>query len=35
MTHHSKGLIEENTKHYIFKLECFEVMQITAINWLF
>ena len=35
MTHHSKGLIEENTMHYILKLECAEVMQIIAIIWLF
>ena len=35
MTHHSKGLIEENTMHYILKLECSEVMQIIAIIWLF
>ena len=34
MTHHSKGLIEENM-HYILKLECSEVMQIIAIIWLF
>ena len=27
MTHHSKGLIRENTMHYILKLECSEVMQ--------
>ena len=31
MTHHSKGLIEENTMHYILKLECSEVMQTVAI----
>ena len=31
MTHHLKGLIEENTTHYILKLECSEVMQIIAI----
>ena len=35
MTHHSKGLIEENTMHYILKLECSEIMQIIAIKWLF
>ena len=35
MTHHSKGLIEENTMHSILKLECSEVMQIIAIIWLF
>ena len=35
MTHHSKGLIEENTVHYIFKQECSRVMQINAIIWLF
>ena len=35
MTPHSKGLIEENTMHYILKLECSEVMQIIAIIWLF
>ena len=35
MTHHSKGLIEENTMHYILKLECSEVMQIIAIIWIF
>ena len=35
MTHHSKGLIEENTMHYIWKLEYSEVMQIIAIIWLF
>ena len=35
MTHHSKGLIEENTMHYILKLECSEIMQIIAIIWLF
>ena len=34
MTHHSKGLIEENTMHYI-KQECSQVMQIIAIIWLF
>ena len=34
MTRHSKGLIEENTMHYILKLECSEVMQIIAILWL-
>ena len=33
MTHHSKGLIEENTMHYILKPECFEVMQIITIIW--
>ena len=31
MTHHSKGLIEENTMHYILKPEYSEVMQIIAI----
>ena len=35
MTHHSKGLIEEDTKHYIMKLECSELMQIIAIIMLF
>ena len=35
MTHHPKGLIEENTMHYFLKLECSEVMQIIAIIWLF
>ena len=35
MTHYLKGLIEENTMHYILKLECSEVMQIIAIIWLF
>ena len=35
MTHHSRGLIEENTMHYILKLECSEVMEIIAIIWLF
>ena len=35
MTHHSKGLIEENTMHYILKQEYSEVMQIIAIIWLF
>ena len=35
MTHHSKGLIKENTMHYILKLECSEVMHIIAIIWLF
>ena len=35
MTHHSKGLIEENTMHYILKQECSEVMQIIAITSLF
>ena len=35
MTHHSKGLIEENTMHYILKQECCQVMQIIAIIWLF
>ena len=35
MTHQSKGLIEENTMHYILKQECSEVMQIIAIIWLF
>ena len=35
MTHHSKGLIEENTMHYILKQECSQVMQIIAIIWLF
>ena len=34
-TPHSKGLIEENTMHYILKQECSEVMQIIAIIWLF
>ena len=34
MTHHSKGLIEENTMHYM-KQECSQVMQIIAIIWLF
>ena len=34
MTHHSKGLIEGNTIHYILKLECSAVMQIIAIIWL-
>ena len=35
MTLHSKGLIEENIMHYILKQECFQVMQIIAIIWLF
>ena len=35
MTHHSKGLIEENTMDYILKLEYSDVMQIIAIIWLF
>ena len=35
MTHHSKGLIGENTVHYILKQECSQVMQIIAIIWLF
>ena len=35
MTHHSKGLIEENTMHYILKQECSEIMQIIAIIWRF
>ena len=35
MTHHLKGLIEENTMHYVLKLESSEVMQIIAIIWLF
>ena len=35
MTHHSKGLIEENTMHYILKQEFSQVMQIIAIIWLF
>ena len=35
MTHHSKGLIEENTVRYILKQECSQVMQIIAIIWLF
>ena len=35
MNHHSKGLIEENTMHYILKQECSQVMQIIAIIWLF
>ena len=35
MTNHSKGLIKENTMHYILKLECSGVMQIIAIIWLF
>ena len=35
MTHHSKGLSEENTVHYILKQECSQVMQIIAIIWLF
>ena len=35
MTHHSKGLIEENTMHYILKQECSEIMQIIAIILLF
>ena len=35
MTHHSKGLLEENTMHYVLKLESSEVMQIIAIIWLF
>ena len=35
MTHHSKGLIEENIMHYILKQECSQVMQIIAIMWLF
>ena len=35
MTHHSKGLIEENTMHYILKQECSQVMQIIAIIRLF
>ena len=35
MTHHSKGLLEENTMHYILKLECLEIMQIFAIIDLF
>ena len=35
MTHHSKGLIEENTMHYILKQEYSDVMQIIAIVWLF
>ena len=35
MTHHSKGLIEENTVHYILKQERSQVMQIIAIVWLF
>ena len=35
MTLHSKGLIEENTMHYVLKLESSEVMQIIAIIWLF
>ena len=35
MTHHSKGLIEENTMQYILKLKCAEVMHIIAIIWLF
>ena len=29
------GLIEENTMHYILKLECSEVVQINAIICLF
>ena len=32
MTHHSKGLIRENTMYYVLKLECSEVMQIIAIR---
>ena len=28
--HHSKGLIEENTMHYILKWKCQGVMQIIA-----
>ena len=35
MTHHSKGPIEENTMHYILKLEYSEVIQIIAIILLF
>ena len=35
MTPHSKGLIEENTVHYILKQECSQVMRIIAIIWLF
>ena len=35
MTHHSKGLIEKNTMHYILKLEYSVFMQIIAILLLF
>ena len=35
MTHHSKGLIEENTMHHVLKQESSQVMQIIAIIWLF
>ena len=35
MTHHLKGVILENTMHYILKLECPVVIQIIAIIGLF
>ena len=35
MTHHLKGLIEENVMHYTLKLECPKIMLIIAIIGLF